>query len=1054
MDNKNNKDNDNIIIESDRYDSQYINDKPGDEGKKSGTKKKPSKKEQRTKLKKFLKWFAISMLVLIVLGGGIGAALAYSWVKDAPALDLSQFEYIEPSYSVDMNGDFYQELQGKEKREILDIEEIPDMVKNAFIDIEDERFYSHKGVDVQGLIRAGIGVVISQSLSGPGGSTITQQLIKLTHLTPEKALQRKVVEMYLAMQLEMQYTKEQILEAYLNKVGFAYAWGVEAAAKTYFGKSVQDISVAQAAVLASIIKSPTYYKPYIIEEVEEDVYDIKKEEDGKIYYNEKNQTRALAVVKKMYELDHITKEERDEATEQLINNDFGLQDPPDNNIYSYFTDTLIENILDDLMASENFNFESRQDAETYLFNSGLKIYSTIDPEVQDVLDENFEDDTLFPNQTGDAEKASKALSEEKGEEINYTPEGAVTIVENSTGHVVGMIGGRNKEKSRSLNRATQQFQVGSSTKPLTVYGPALETKSVTLATTFDDIPIKMGSKKITNSPDTYDGMTTIRNGLKYSKNTIAVQTLYTLGVENSLKYGRMLGLDISEDPDEDLNYSSLALGGYTHGQSTLAMASAFSTFPNSGVKIEPVLYTRIEDRDGNTVLENKQEKTQVFSAQTTFLITDVLKTGVKGGTTTLYVPNAQIAGKTGTTNDRTHAYFCGYTPEYTAAVWYGYDQNIITVAKKNYYLNIGVSGGGQKGPAHMWEAIMQDIYKDKKSGSFPGNPGGIVTASVDSVSGKLPTELSTKDPRGSTVISEKFISGSVPSEEDDYHVEILMDMSTGKIASEFCPEELVEKVVRIRKPDDRFPNPVKPQNPNYVPKSETGVLAPDEDDICTVHKENTIIGISILKDNTPVENLTLDVGKNQQIKVVGVDRNNQYKEGISNVTMSSNNKNVTISPGDTPGVYTVTGVKSGNSTVTALLNYKYTQTVGDKKEEKTFSYTDTLTVAVNDAVEPPTVTLSTNSITLTVEDPPVVFNDPTVYINGKATNEYTKTITNKNGQVVSSIDTSAANTFTVVYKVIHNGLTGSSPPLTVKVQAGASGSSTVGFRLLLKFLFS
>ncbi len=278
----NNENDDKIIVESDHYDRQYINDDYSNEHQNEPLKNveepieepevetapemenKPEKKPKK-KFNFYLKWSLIILLILMLIGGIVIGAIALSWISKAPKLDLSNFKYIEPTSVVDKNGDFYQQLQGKEKREIVSIDKIPEHVKHAFIDIEDERFYSHNGVDLQGLTRAGINVIATGSLNGPGGSTITQQLIKLTHLTPEKKLERKVIEIHLAMGLERKWTKDQILEAYLNKVGFANAWGVQAASQTYFRKNVDEISYAQAAVLAATIKSPTYYKPYAVE---------------------------------------------------------------------------------------------------------------------------------------------------------------------------------------------------------------------------------------------------------------------------------------------------------------------------------------------------------------------------------------------------------------------------------------------------------------------------------------------------------------------------------------------------------------------------------------------------------------------------------------------------------------------------------------------------------------------------------------------------------------------------------------------------------------------
>ncbi|NTW72530.1 MAG: hypothetical protein HGA49_09870 [Eubacteriaceae bacterium] len=908
-----------------------------------GKKKINKERTPKQKTKAILKWVLIVILAGALITAIVGGAFAFSWISQAPKLDLAKFEYIEPTQILDKNGDFYQELQGKEKREIVTIDQIPEIVQNAFISIEDERFYSHSGVDVQGLFRAGFEVIRTGSLSGPGGSTITQQLIKLTHLTPEKALQRKVVEMYLAVQLENKFTKKQILESYLNKINFAYAWGVQSASKVYFHKDVKDLSVAQAAVLASIIKSPTNYKPYIIVEESDGTFSIKKSEDGKVVYNEKNQTRSLAVVKKMYQLGHINKEEYTLATEQLKNNDFGLLAPPAPEIYSFFTDALYDQVVEDLMANGSLGFESKEDAQNYLLNSGLVIHSTIDPEVQKVLDEKFKNDSLFPKQSTAAKNASAAASKETGEEINYTPEGAMVIIDNSNGQVAGMIGGRDKQNSRSLNRATQKFQVGSSTKPLTVYAPGLESKKITLASTYDDQPIKIGSWTPGNAGESsYAGMTTIRKGLTQSKNVIAVQAWYDVGLETSVKYGELLGLDfVKEGSVNDMNPAALSLGGYTNGQTALAMSSAYSTFANEGVRDEPLMYTKIEDKKGNLILENKQENTRVFSAETAFLITDVLKNVVKGGTTTISLSGMQIAGKTGTTNDQMHAWFCGYSPYYTAAVWYGYDQNKVVAGGKTYILNIGIYGGSKPGPALMWQEVMKEIHQGLDSKNLPSQPSGIVTASVDSVSGLLPTALTAKDPRGSTVISEKFISGTVPTAADNFHVEVKVDVSTGKIASDFCPPSLVQSSVRVAKPEDRFPGNVKPLNAGYVPGPEKGVLAPNLTDVCTVHTASSVKGIEIFNSSgAAVNSISLKMGETMTLTVKGVTGSGNFVDLNKGASLTSSGNNVSVVYTGYNGVFAVTGLSSGTSTLSASLTYQYTVTTGTTSEVKSYTFND------------------------------------------------------------------------------------------------------------------
>ncbi|HCX63724.1 MAG TPA: hypothetical protein DHN33_00755, partial [Eubacteriaceae bacterium] len=440
-------------------------------------------------------------------------------------------------------------------------------------------------------------------------------------------------------------------------------------------------------------------------------------------HNERNRERALNVIQKMFELGHINEEEYEEAQEKLENNDFGLIGLEEQEMYSYFTDALYENLVDDLMQSEEFTFQTREEAQNYLLNSGLVIHSTIDPRVQEILDRNFKDDGLFPNQTQSARQASEALTEELGEEVNFTPEGAMVIIENETGHVAGIIGGRNKEGSRSLNRATRPFQIGSTTKPLTVYGPGLDSKKITLAKTYDDVPIAIGSWTPTNAGITdFAGMTSVREGLRRSKNVVTVQAWFDVGLQTSADYADKLGLDIIKEGDiNDMNPAALSLGGYTRGQTALAMASAYSTFPNMGARNHPVMYTHIEDKDGKTIFEKEQEVTRVFSEQTAYLMTNVLMDVVRGGTTSISVPGTQIAGKTGTTDDQMHAWFAGYTKEYSAAVWYGYDENKVTANGRTYDLHIGIYGGSRPGPASMWQSVMREVHETMENSSLPGN---------------------------------------------------------------------------------------------------------------------------------------------------------------------------------------------------------------------------------------------------------------------------------------------------------------------------------------------
>lgn len=923
-------------------------------GKKN--KKKKSKLTTKQRVFRVLKIFLLVFFVLALVGGSVGGFMVYNWVKDAPPLDMTKFEYMEPSRILDKDGNFYQELQGKEKREIVTIDQIPDMVQKAFISIEDERFEEHNGVDIQGFTRAAFEVVRTGSLSGPGGSTITQQLIKMTHLTPDKALQRKFTEIYLAMELEKVLTKDQILEHYLNIINFAYAWGVQSASEVYFGKDVSELTVAQAAVLAGIIKSPTNYKPYVIEETEDGQFVIKVDETGKVVYSDKNLPRAKAVVTMMKKLGHITQEQHDEAMTQLENNDFGLQLPQNNSIYSYFTDALYEQLIEDFMASEAFGFKTREETQNYLLNSGLIVHSTLDQRIQGIMEEKIAQDNLFPRQSSTAKAASAAVSAERGEEINYIPQGAMTIIENGTGHIVGMVGGRSKETSLSLNRATQKFQVGSSTKPLTAFGPGIETKKLTAASTFDNVPIQIGSWKPGNAGG-FTGMTTVREAIRRSINVIAVQAVYTVGIETAANFAELLGLEIvREGSRNDMNGSSLALGGYTNGQSTLAMATAFSTFPDMGTRTVPIMYTKITDKAGNVILENKEEKVRVFSEQTAYIVTDLLRGVVRGGTTSVSIPGMDIAGKTGTTNDQMHAFFAAFSKYYTAAVWYGYDQNKVTAGGRTYNLNIGIYGGSKPGPASLWETVMREVHKGMPNANLPARPSGVVTASVDKVSGLLPTELTAKDPRGSMVHSEMFIAGTVPTETDDYHVEVRIDVTTGKVATEFCPDYLVETVVRIKKPEDRFPANVRPINASFVPSGEQGVIAPNLEDKCTVHtSSNTIVNVVLLNANGGnVDNIYLNQGDTTVVRVRGVTQKGDFVEvSGGKLTVTPSNGNVSISSTSTKGNYNVTALNSGSGSITATLTFDYTA----DGQPKSYSLTDKLNYTVSQNNRPPQISL-------------------------------------------------------------------------------------------------
>lgn len=671
--------------------------------------------KRKMKHKKLEKIFA-SVVGVLGIGLIISVGIVITWMLEAPDLDMDDFNYISSTTVYDINGNEYQKLQTAESRTYVSIDQVPELTQLAFVSIEDQRFYSHHGVDIRGTFKAILNVVFTGTTNGPGGSTITQQLIKQTVLTSEVSIKRKVMEWKLSVELEDRMTKQEILGAYLNQVNMSETWGIQNAAKYYFGEDVSQLSVAQSAVLAAVINAPSQYNPY----------DYQTDENGNLYvntyrnengatvlgYNSDNKDRALLILKKMHQLGHINDQEYEIARNDLENNLIGLVYPDDSSsTYTYFTDAVYQQVLSDLMDQYHYTQDA---AEDLLLNGGLKIYSTVDPTIQTALENQAADDSNFPAQSSSAKSASAAMSAYTGSDVEYIPQVGGVVIQNSTGYVVGIIGGREKEGSLILNRALQKFQIGSVTKPLTVYGPGINDGIFTLYSKFNNEPLTIGSWTILNTPNTYTGMTTVRNGLKYSINIVAVLAQKEVGIERSANYAERFGLDIVRTGSvNDMNQAALALGGYTYGQTPLAIASAYTVFPNGGYRITPTFYTKVEDANGNVILAAQQDQLDILKKETCQAITAALEDVVQGGTTTRSIPGQQIAGKTGTTDNEACTWFVGFTSEYTGAFWWGYDENHVTVNSKTYDMYINMGGGGSKSPAQYWEKVFRQFYSEE-----------------------------------------------------------------------------------------------------------------------------------------------------------------------------------------------------------------------------------------------------------------------------------------------------------------------------------------------------
>ncbi|MDI3540464.1 Penicillin-binding protein 1A/1B [Koleobacter methoxysyntrophicus] len=743
-------------------------------------------KTNKKKGKTFLK---ISLLVMIVIffaavGSGIGLLAAY--IKDAPEFDPEKLETSETSFVFDDNGQLITKLHAEQNRINVKLDVIPEDLINAFIAIEDPRFKEHFGID----IRAAIGALwadIRHMGFVRGASTITQQLVKNAFLSPEKTIKRKVQEVWLAIQIERKYTKEEILEYYLNHIYFGHsANGVQAASQVYFGKDVQELTLAESAMLAGITRNPGIYSPYI--------------------NFEKAKERQEVILNEMVKNNFITKEEAQKAKEEKIKL-AGLKDFSERYKAPFFIDHVIREVVKQL--KEEYGM-TNDEAFNKIYNGGLRIYTTVNMDIQQKAEEVMSNPENYP----------EGLVDDKG---NPQPQGAIVIIDHSTGHIKALVGGRKHEKRLGLNRATQSFrQPGSAFKPITVYTPAID-MGYTAATVIDDAPIFYKAGKEVWAPENYNrkfnGLTTIRRAIELSINVVAVKVLDQIGIDRAIDYAQNMGIKnlVLEGRKNDRNLPSMALGGLTKGVTPLEMAAAYGTLANQGIYIEPIAFTKVTDKTGRVILEPKQEKRVVVSEQTAYIMTDMLKGVIKRGTgwrlADLPFP---AAGKTGTTNDSKDIWFIGYTPHLVGAVWIGHDEPTKMV---------NVAGGKQ--PALIWKQVMEYAHKNLPTQDFIKPDKIVGPIEVCSVSGKLPTELCANDPRGSKVISEIFIKGTEPTDFCNTHVKKEICIESNLLATKYCPSSSVKTKIMIQRKE-----PFIPAEDGRVPL-DAPYEVPDE--YCNIH---------------------------------------------------------------------------------------------------------------------------------------------------------------------------------------------------------------------------
>ncbi len=693
-----------------------------------------TKSSGKKKRKKRVSFLRIALLIAVILGIAllcVGCGYVAGAVFSLPEWDPQKLAGSESTIIYDKNSRPASRVFAEENRTPVSLKDLPPYLPEAFIAAEDHRFYEHHGVDLEAIGRALI-ANLKGGFGAQGGSTITQQLVKNSFLTFEKTFKRKIQEAILAIQVERRYSKDEILEFYLNRIYFGNgAYGIQTASQLYFNKNAKDLTLAESAVLAGIVRSPNNYNPFNSEEL------AKK--------------RQELVLDLMVKYGKITPAEAEKAKKEKLKYQEGeiasAYDHP------YYTDHVISE-TEQILKEQGL---SHEDSQTLIYRGGLKIYTSLDPKVQEKMEEVFADSSFFP-------------ADQQGEQV----QGAMVLLDNKSGEIVALVGGRKYTQQRSFNRATQaKRQPGSAIKPLAVYAPALE-KGITTAMVLEDSPVTFGNKTFHNYDGRYRGLIPMRTAVQWSINTYAVRLLNHIGIDYGYEFVKRFGIT-SLDPVRDRNLS-LALGGITYGISPLEMAGAYSTIANQGVYIKPHAVIKILDRNGNVLYDAKPQKRVVMSEQTAYIMTDLLRTVVKDGTGQRAQLNRPVAGKTGTTENTVDIWFVGYTPEFTGAVWMGFDKEKSIQDRR--------AAGGYF-PALVWKAVMQTATEGLQVRDFP-RPGNIVRKTICLKSGKLPNAYCPPN----HLISELFVAGTEPKDTCDVHVMAEICPDSGLLATPYCPNRI------------------------------------------------------------------------------------------------------------------------------------------------------------------------------------------------------------------------------------------------------------------------
>lgn len=697
---------------------------------------------------------AFFRLILLLLFLGTGACIGLVAFAACTAPDIDKLDVTPSGFRTEIQDD-----QGKTTRILageganrvyVTIDRIPEDLQQAFVAIEDERFYQHHGIDLKGIVRAGVKGVMKGFHFSEGASTITQQLLKnnvFTSWTQEQTfmdkLNRKVQEQYLAVRLEQRQSKDWILENYLNTINLGSGcWGVQAAAMQYFGKEVSELTLSECSVLAGITKNPSGYNP--------------------MKHPEACRDRQLLVLSAMLDQGYVTQKEYEAAKADDVFGRIKEQDSKADQsaVLSYYEDALLEQIVEDLQKQKGC---TEDEAWQMIYRGGLTIYSCENSELQTIVEEEINNEE---NYASDAQAS-------------------IVLMDYATGQIKAIAGGRGeKNASLVLNRATDSVrQPGSTFKVPGEYAAAMETGKITLGTVIDDAPSTYSDgTALRNASGKYGGGMTVREAITDSVNIPAVKVLQDVGVDTVWDTLRDFGFTSLSDADK---VESLALGGTYNGVTNVQLTAAYGAIANGGEYLAPILYTKVVDQDGNVVLEASQDSREVISQENALLLTSAMEDVVKTGTgRKAAFDGMSLAGKTGTTTDKKDLWFVGYSPYYVCGVWGGYDNN--REQEESDYVKL------------LWKNCMKRAHEDLSDTGFTGMEN-LSSCEICTKCGNRATKgLCSNTVQGNMTAKEYFAPGTVPAKYCDCHEAVRICTASGKRAGDYCPDEEVTTKVYLK----------------------------------------------------------------------------------------------------------------------------------------------------------------------------------------------------------------------------------------------------------------